>query len=184
MNSWLIFSICKCFFRFGGVGGILSPLTLSRLVPILFSFELLFNFLVLGGIIWPLCVRTSEQCDSENFFFDLGGTINPLWVLTNCRFSTLFLKFDPKFMLVRSWSIETIHFSIKAKYFSFISRGIHKRRGVEPRIYTTEKSLLEKIDSRTLLLESCVMSSYFESIISDCRVTSFLYTLWQRPNYV
>ena len=41
-----------------------------------------------------------------------------------------------------------------------------------------EKTLLEKIDSCTLLLKSCIMSSYFESTISDCSVASILYTLW------
>ena len=41
-----------------------------------------------------------------------------------------------------------------------------------------EKTLLEKIDSHTLLLKSCVMSSYFESTISDCSVASILYSLW------
>ena len=44
-------------------------------------------------------------------------------------------------------------------------------------INNTEKTLLEMIDSRTLLLKSCVMSSYFESTISDCSVASILYTL-------
>ena len=47
----------------------------------------------------------------------------------------------------------------------------------QPRIITTEKTLLEKIDSHTLLLKSCIMSSYFKSIISDCSVASILYTL-------
>ena len=47
-----------------------------------------------------------------------------------------------------------------------------------PRINTTEKTLLEKINSRTLLLISCVMSSYFKLTISDCSVASILYTLW------
>ena len=37
---------------------------------------------------------------------------------------------------------------------------------------------MEKIDSHTLLLKSCIMSSYFESTISDCSVASILYTLW------
>ena len=36
---------------------------------------------------------------------------------------------------------------------------------------------MEKIDSRTLLLKSCAMSSYFESTISGCSVASILYTL-------
>ena len=45
-------------------------------------------------------------------------------------------------------------------------------------INTTEKTLLEKIDSNTLLLKSCIISSYFESTISDCSVASILYTLW------
>ena len=40
-----------------------------------------------------------------------------------------------------------------------------------------ERSLLEKIDSHTLLLEYCIMSSYFESTISDFGDTSILYTL-------
>ena len=40
-----------------------------------------------------------------------------------------------------------------------------------------KKTLLEKIDSHTLQLKSCIMSSYFESTISDCSVTSILYTL-------
>ena len=48
----------------------------------------------------------------------------------------------------------------------------------DPQINTTEKTLFEKIDSHTLLLKSCVMSSYFESTISDCCVASILYTLW------
>ena len=50
--------------------------------------------------------------------------------------------------------------------------------GMRSRINTTEKTLLEKIDSCTLLLKSCIMSSYFESTISDCSVASILYTLW------
>ena len=56
---------------------------------------------------------------------------------------------------------------------------------VHPRINTTERSLLEKIDSRTLLLESCLMSSYFESSISDCTDASILYSLCgeQSSNY-
>ena len=33
---------------------------------------------------------------------------------------------------------------------------------------------MEKIDSHTMLLKSCVMSSYFESTISDCSVASIL----------
>ena len=37
----------------------------------------------------------------------------------------------------------------------------------ESRINTKEKTLLEKIDCRTLLLKSCIMTSYFESTISD-----------------
>ena len=41
-----------------------------------------------------------------------------------------------------------------------------------------EKTLLEKIDCCTLLIKSCVKSSYFESTISDCSVASNLYTLW------
>ena len=39
---------------------------------------------------------------------------------------------------------------------------------------TMEKTLLEKIDSRTSLLKSCIMSNYFELTISDCSVTSIL----------
>ena len=46
------------------------------------------------------------------------------------------------------------------------------------RINTTERSLLEKSDSCTLLLESCIISSYFKLTISDCSDTSILYTLW------
>ena len=46
-----------------------------------------------------------------------------------------------------------------------------------PRINTLERSHLEKIDSLTLLLESCVMSSYFESTISDYSDASILHTL-------
>ena len=45
-------------------------------------------------------------------------------------------------------------------------------------INTMERSLLEKINHRTLLLESCIMSSYFESTISNCSDASILYTLW------
>ena len=41
-----------------------------------------------------------------------------------------------------------------------------------------EKTFMEKIDSHTMLLKSCVMSSYFESTISECSVASILYTLW------
>ena len=47
-----------------------------------------------------------------------------------------------------------------------------------PQINTKEKTLLEKIDSHTLLLKYCVMSSYFKSTISDCSVASILYSLW------
>ena len=47
-----------------------------------------------------------------------------------------------------------------------------------------ERSLLEKIDSHTLLLKSCVMSSYFESTISDCSVASILCTLWAEHTYL
>ena len=39
------------------------------------------------------------------------------------------------------------------------------------------REVLEKIDSQTLLLESCIMSSYFESTISDWSDASILYTL-------
>ena len=49
---------------------------------------------------------------------------------------------------------------------------------VLPQINTTEKTFLETIDSHTLLLKSCIMSSYFKSTISDCCVASILYTLW------
>ena len=48
----------------------------------------------------------------------------------------------------------------------------------EPRINTTEKTLLEKIDSHLLLLKSCIITSYFELTISDCSVASIVYTLW------
>ena len=48
--------------------------------------------------------------------------------------------------------------------------------GIQARINTTEKTLLEKIDSRTMLLKSCIMSSYFKSTILDCSVTSILYS--------
>ena len=44
-------------------------------------------------------------------------------------------------------------------------------------INTTDRKLLKKIICCTLLLESCVMSSYFESTISDCSVASILYSL-------
>ena len=40
---------------------------------------------------------------------------------------------------------------------------------------TTARSLLEKIDSHTLLLESCIMSNNFKSTISDCGDASILY---------
>ena len=39
-------------------------------------------------------------------------------------------------------------------------------------INTTERTLLKKNDRGTLLLESCVMSSYFESTISDSQRAS------------
>ena len=48
---------------------------------------------------------------------------------------------------------------------------------------TTERSLLETIDSCTLLLLSCVMSSYFKSTISDCNDASILYSLWNWSTY-
>ena len=51
-----------------------------------------------------------------------------------------------------------------------------------PPIDTTEKALLKKMDCRTLLLESCVKSSYFETTISDCSVASILYSLWPGPS--
>ena len=41
---------------------------------------------------------------------------------------------------------------------------------VEAQINTIEKTLWKKINCCTLLLESCVKSSYFESNISDCFV--------------
>ena len=47
----------------------------------------------------------------------------------------------------------------------------------QPQINTTERSLLEKIDSCTLLLESCFMSSNLESTISDSSHASILYSL-------
>ena len=53
----------------------------------------------------------------------------------------------------------------------------------ESRINTKEKTLLEKIDCRTLLLKSCIMTSYFEPTISDCSAASILYTLWAFPLY-
>ena len=57
-------------------------------------------------------------------------------------------------------------------------------RGVDARINKMEKTLLEKIDSRTLLLKSCLMSSYLESTISDSSVTSMLDNLWVDGNRV
>ena len=47
-----------------------------------------------------------------------------------------------------------------------------------PQINTTKRTLLKKIDCCTLLLESCIMSSYFDSSISDSSVASILYSLW------
>ena len=47
-----------------------------------------------------------------------------------------------------------------------------------PQINMTERTLLKKIDHCTLLLESCIMSSYFEPTISDCIFASILYFLW------
>ena len=55
---------------------------------------------------------------------------------------------------------------------------LSKKIAVHSGINTTERSLLEKIHSCTLLLESCIMSSYFESTISDCSDASILCTLW------
>ena len=46
-----------------------------------------------------------------------------------------------------------------------------------PWINTTEKTLLEKMDSCTLLLKSFIMFSYFELTISDYSVAPILYTL-------
>ena len=88
MNNWLIFSICKCFFLLGGVGGTLSRQFLcSLLVVSLFIFKQLLDFFSLGGTIWPLWVLTRDVWESLNpfllFFLVLGGTIKPLWVLTN-----------------------------------------------------------------------------------------------------
>ena len=41
-----------------------------------------------------------------------------------------------------------------------------------------EKTFMEKIDSHTLLLKSCIVFSYFESTISDSSVASILCSLW------
>ena len=45
-------------------------------------------------------------------------------------------------------------------------------------IITSEKTLLEKIDSRKLLLKSCVMSSYFEfqTVVSPLSYTLYVYS--------
>ena len=56
-------------------------------------------------------------------------------------------------------------------------RNVFKKYVFVSWINTTEKTLFEKIDSHTLLLKSCAISSYFESTISDCSVASILYTL-------
>ena len=124
MNSWLIFSICKCFFLFGGVGGTLSRHFLCSLL-VVSLFKQLLDFFSLGGTIWPLWVLTREVWESLNpfllFFLVLGGTINPLWVLTNSLLSS-FLP-TPKSNVVRSfwkYQMNTLNYFIQILLHSMI----------------------------------------------------------------
>ena len=114
----------------------------------------------------------------EKKFRNLNSIINVNWA-KQLRTESSICKEEPKLRnnkgIFRNGKINHTWMEAEAAYNSCL--GITNSPPCT-QINTTESSLLEKINSCKLLLESCIMSSYFESPISDCRDASILHTLW------